>query len=304
MRYPVPLIPATLVRRYKRFLATWRATGREVTAHWQTGRHDRSRCSRARACGCRNRQPKRKLAYSWELIEVDFGGGTELVGVNTAHPNVLVAEALAAGAIPELAGYARPARGEIRQEFARRLRCWSAGAAALLCRDQERPPDAPARTRPNFPDSVTARGAKHLDELGRHGGGRRPRRDAFLIQIGSARRFKLARDIDPAYGRAFERRAPFWRRNPRLSLRIARGGIVLAETCRLLSRPALSPGGPPRCGRRGPGLRRRALLKLRRGESECRAGGGAAAMLDELRRRGTRAATQDRTDQASRPGCL
>ena len=50
--------------------------------------------------------PTRKLSHSWELIEVDLGGGLELVGVNTGHPNPLAAEAIAAGAIPELAGYA------------------------------------------------------------------------------------------------------------------------------------------------------------------------------------------------------
>src|SRR5438445_5362058 len=49
--------------------------------------------------------PKRKLGHSWELIEVDLGGGAELVGINTCHPNALAAEALAAGLVPELAGY-------------------------------------------------------------------------------------------------------------------------------------------------------------------------------------------------------
>src|SRR4029077_17007616 len=49
--------------------------------------------------------PSRKPAHSWELIEVDFGGGAELVGINTIHPNALAAEAIASGAIAELAGY-------------------------------------------------------------------------------------------------------------------------------------------------------------------------------------------------------
>jgi len=55
-----------------------------------------------------------------------------------------------------------------------------------------------------FPDAVTKRGAKHLAELGAMVAGGARAVMLYLIQIGSARGFALARDIDPAYGRAFD----------------------------------------------------------------------------------------------------
>src|SRR5499427_9578494 len=107
MRFPAPLFPATLVRRYKRFLAdVVLASGETVTVHCANpGSMIGLNAAGARVWLSTSANPKRKLVHSWELIEVDLGGGAELVGINTAHPNALAAEAIAAGAIPELGGY-------------------------------------------------------------------------------------------------------------------------------------------------------------------------------------------------------
>jgi len=206
MRFPSPLIPATLVRRYKRFLAdVTLASGEEITAHVANpGAMTGLAAPGSRVWLSKSDNPKRKLAYSWELVEANFGGGAELVGVNTAHPNVLVGEALATKAIPELAGYT-----SIRRE----VKYGKNSRVDFLLESEGQPPCyveiknvhlMRERGLAEFPDSVTARGAKHLDELaGMVEAGARAVM-LYLIQIGSAERFALARDIDRAYGQAFD----------------------------------------------------------------------------------------------------
>ena len=221
MRF-APLIPATLVRRYKRFLAdVVLEDGTEITAHVANpGAMTGLAAPGARVWLSKSDKVGRKLPFSWELVEADFGTGSELVGVNTAHPNPLAGAAIAAGLIPELAGYAS-LRREVK--YGRNSR------VDFLLEDPARPPCyveiknvhlMRASGLAEFPDAKTVRGAKHLDELGDmvEAGARAVM--LYLIQIGSASRFKLARDIDPKYGAAFDRAR-------------ARGVEALAWRCRI-----------------------------------------------------------------------
>ena len=206
MRFPAPLIPATLVRRYKRFLAdVVLETGEAMTVHVANpGAMMGLAAPGARVWLSRSADPRRKLAYSWELVEVDLGGGAELVGINTIHPNALAAEAIAAGAVAELAGYAS-VRREVKYGKNSRVDFLLEGPARPPCYVEIK--NVHLMRQPGlaeFPDAVTKRGAKHLAEFGEMAAAGARAVMLFLIQIGSARRFKLARDIDPAYGAAFD----------------------------------------------------------------------------------------------------
>jgi sugar fermentation stimulation protein A len=207
MRFAAPLIPATLIQRYKRFLAdVTLPDGTAVTAHVANpGAMTGLATPGARVWLSKSDNPSRKLAHSWELIEVDLGAGIELVGVNTGHPNPLVGAALAAGAIPELSGY-----DTIRRE----VKYGKNSRVDFLLEGADRPPcyveikNVHMMRKPGvaeFPDSKTERGAKHLDELGAMVAAGNRAVMLYLIQIGSAQSFALARDIDPKYGAAFDR---------------------------------------------------------------------------------------------------
>jgi sugar fermentation stimulation protein A len=207
IKFPAPLIPAKLVKRYKRFLAdVVLESGEALTAHVANpGGMIGLAAPGSRVWLSKSDNPNRKLPYSWELVEVDFGGGHELVGVNTGHPNPLVGAALAAGAIPELAGY-----DTIRRE----VKYGKNSRVDFLLESDKRPPCYVEiknvhlmRTQglAEFPDAKTERGAKHLEELGDMVAAGARAVMLYLIQIGSAQSFKLARDIDPKYGAAFDR---------------------------------------------------------------------------------------------------
>src|SRR5260221_3318583 len=100
MRFPAPLLPATLVRRYKRFLAdVVLASGQTVTVHCANpGSMIGLDATGARVWLSTSANPKRKLAPSWGLVEVDLAGGAEHAGIKPLHPKPLASHAIAPGA--------------------------------------------------------------------------------------------------------------------------------------------------------------------------------------------------------------
>jgi sugar fermentation stimulation protein A len=241
MRFAAELIPATLKRRYKRFLADVELDdGSTITAHVANpGAMTGLQAPGARIWLSKSPSAARKLPYSWELVETDFGAGAELVGVNTMHPNTIVAGALAEQTIPELAGYAR-----IRREVKYGKGLFGGTSRVdFLLEHPHRPPcylevkNVHMMRRPGlaeFPDSVTARGARHLDELAAvaASGGRAVM--LFVIQIGSSGSFALARDIDPAYGQAFDRARAAGVEAIAYTCRLSRDGVMLARPVPIL----------------------------------------------------------------------
>ncbi len=207
MRFVSPLVPATLARRYQRFLAdVVFESGAMTTVHIANpGAMTGLDRSLSRVWLSQSDNPMRKLRYSWELVEVDLGSGPELVGVNTGHPNLLVADSLKAELIPELRGYAS-IRREVKYGVNSRVDFVLADPARPACYLEIKNVHLMRKPRlAEFPDCVTARGAKHLDELANMVAAGARAVLLFVIQIPSADRFTIAGDIDPAYAAAFDR---------------------------------------------------------------------------------------------------
>lgn len=205
MRFPSDLIEGRLVRRYKRFLADVELSGGEmVTAHCANpGSMLGLNTPGSRVWLSRATNPKRKLRFSWELLEVDLGRGATLVAINTNNPNGAVASAIREGLIPSLQGYS-----ELRREVAYADNC----RIDILLEDPERPPcyveikNVHLMRRAGlaeFPDSVTVRGTKHLNALAQMASSGARAVMVYFVQRGDAETFTLARDIDPNYAAAF-----------------------------------------------------------------------------------------------------
>ncbi len=205
MRFSETLIEGRLVERYKRFLADVDlATGERVTAHCANpGAMMGLKEPGSRVLLSRSNNPKRKLAFNWEFVEVAAGGGPkQFVGINTSRPNHLVAEALREGRLEPFRHYTN-VRPEVK--YGRNSR-----VDFLLERDGAPPCYLEVKNShlmreagfAEFPDCVAARSAKHLYELADMAQAGARAVLLYVIQM-QADRFDVARDIDPAYDEAF-----------------------------------------------------------------------------------------------------
>ena len=201
MRFQTPLVPGRLIQRYKRFLADVELDdGRVVTAH----------CANPGAMiglkepGLRvwlepNDDPKKKLRFGWRVAQLGNGAW---VGIDTGIPNKVIKEALHAKQIYQLAAY-----DTILQE-----QKYGSNSRVDFLLKESGLPDAYVEVKnvnlwrrddwAEFPDTVTARGLKHLGVLGDmvHAGHRSVL--IYCVQHTGCSRFRLAQDLDPAYAAA------------------------------------------------------------------------------------------------------
>jgi len=215
-----PLVKGRLIRRYKRFFADVElidshpagpksgldAEPPVVVAHC-------ANTGTMKTCGepgsivylSWNPDPKRKLHFTWELTEAPDGG---LIGVNTARPNAIVAEAITAGQIPSLTGYANLKR---EVPISRESRCDIMldrdGGGKDICVIEIKNATLKLDHAIAFPDAVTSRGLKHLHELSRLASEGVRSVMFFLVNRPDGEVFRAAHEIDPKYALALRQAA-------------------------------------------------------------------------------------------------
>ena len=201
MRFQTPLVPGRLIQRYKRFLADVELDdGRVVTAH----------CANPGAMiglkepGLRvwlepNDDPKKKLRFGWRVAQLSNGAW---VGIDTGVPNKVIKEALQAKQISLLAAY-----DTILQE-----QKYGSNSRVDFLLKESGPPAAYIEVKnvnlwrrddwAEFPDTVTARGLKHLGVLGDMAQAGHRSVLIYCVQHTGCSRFRLAEDLDPTYAAA------------------------------------------------------------------------------------------------------
>jgi sugar fermentation stimulation protein A len=193
-------LQATLIKRYKRFLADVRLEdGSEITVHCPNPGSMLGTQAPGSAVRCSTSDnPKRKLRHTLEMIRV----GRSWVGLHAIKANSIVKRALEANVYSPFAGYERVESEVVVPEGSRfdfRLRghpkhqepCWIEVKSVTLCEER----------RARFPDAVTTRGRRHLEHLMvRQANGERAVL-LYIVQRADADSVSPADDIDPEYGK-------------------------------------------------------------------------------------------------------
>ena len=203
MNFDPPLVPATLVQRYKRFLFdAVLDDGTPITGSCpNTGSMRGLTTPGSRIWISEHDGPLRKHRHRLELVEAD----DTVVGINTGLPNRLAEEAIREGLVADLSTYPVVER---ERKYGRNSRI------DLLLSGPDRPV-AYVEVKnvhfrrvaglAEFPDTVTLRGAKHLEELGDMAEAGHRAIMLYLIQRDDCARFRICDDLDPAYAAAYGR---------------------------------------------------------------------------------------------------
>lgn len=197
--FPEPLVKGTLIQRYKRFLADVELeSGEVVIAHCvNTGSMSGCKEPGSTVYLSRANNPKRKLKFTWEMIEV---GGTT-IGINTSLANRIAENAIQNQKVEELTGY-DALRREVKYGENSRIDLLLSKEGEPSCFVEVKNVTLAEGGVSRFPDAVTERGRKHLVEMTNEVKNGSRAVMFYLVQRDDCSVFKPADDIDPRYGEA------------------------------------------------------------------------------------------------------
>lgn len=195
MKWSEPLIEATILKRYKRFLADIDLGGKTITAHVPNTGSMQSCWEPNWKCALTlSKNPDRKLPHTVELIH----NGDSWIGVNTGNANKLAKIWLTENLLPELAGYTVvvPERkiGLSRIDF-----YLEGHATQPPCYVEVKNVTLKLAGKAQFPDSVSERGQKHLKELMEIKKSGMRAAMLYIVQREDVSTFLPAQTIDPEY---------------------------------------------------------------------------------------------------------
>ncbi len=199
MQFSTALHRGRLIKRYKRFLADVQLDdGTIVTAHCpNTGSMKTCYEENGHVWLSFSSDPKRKLSYTWEFSETAAG----LIGVNTSKPNAVIAEGISRGLIAQLAGY-KNLRQEVKYGKNSRIDILLEDPAKGSCYVEVKNTTLLDGQGVLFPDAVTDRGLKHLEELEQTVDSGHRAVMVYFINRPEGDFFSPADSIDPKYGKA------------------------------------------------------------------------------------------------------
>ncbi|GAA4664044.1 DNA/RNA nuclease SfsA [Bartonella pachyuromydis] len=195
------LFPAKLICRYKRFLADVKWDDQQIitVSVPNTGSMLGLITPNSNVWLSYHNDPKRKYAYRLEIVEAD----NTLVGINTTLPNKLALEAIQKGLLPELSAYKTILKEQL---------CGTQSRIDFLLRDRNLP-DCYLEVKnvhfirqkglAEFPDTVTKRGTRHLEELIKVVQQGKRAAMLYVVQREDCSTFTICHDLDPTYGRKF-----------------------------------------------------------------------------------------------------
>ncbi len=222
----LPTLEGKFLRRYKRFFADIElANGDVVTAHCpNTGSLAGCLVEGARAILRDSQDDERKLRYVWQSIEID---GT-LVNVDTSLPNRATYEAVVAGEIDELTGYAE-VRREVKYGKASRIDLLLTKSTGELCYVEVKNTTYAVERVAMFPDAPTERGLKHLGELSRMVKQGHRAVQFYFVSRSDCTSFRPAAHVDPDYAKALRKSVKSGVEVLAYSVRVARDRLALAK---------------------------------------------------------------------------